>query len=212
MRHTQTHIWLPLVSSPNPILLQEKRSGKPSWISWASTQFCNIHCNLATFKKNWWTTCSKKEGYSNGDDKFYCCKGSLLNNHQSCNLIGLYRFWVISPRNSTSFTRSFLTGRRTQAGHETKLPHTQVSFQLQQNTGVCQNSLVTTNKHLPGTKTKRHIQQVDQYWDFVWKHLPAGDFSLLQTQHHSLWAALKEKCFPVRHLSIFTGFLPLCDS
>ena len=50
--------------------------------------------------------------------------------YSSCNLIGPYHFWrdvqdchfwVISPRNLTSFTRPFLTGRRARAGHETKL-------------------------------------------------------------------------------------------
>jgi len=43
----------------------------------------------------------------------------VSNNYWSRNLIGLYRFWVISPRNSTSFTRPFLAGRRARAGHET---------------------------------------------------------------------------------------------
>ena len=43
----------------------------------------------------------------------------LRNNYWSRNLIGPYRFRVISPRNSTSFTRPFLTGRRARAGHET---------------------------------------------------------------------------------------------
>ena len=43
----------------------------------------------------------------------------LHNNYQSRNLIGHYPFWVISPRNSTSFTRPFLAGRRAWAGHET---------------------------------------------------------------------------------------------
>ena len=41
------------------------------------------------------------------------------NNYRSSNLIGHYPFWVISPRNSTSFTRPFLAGRRARAGHET---------------------------------------------------------------------------------------------
>ena len=43
----------------------------------------------------------------------------LRNNYQSRNLIGLPPFWRISPRNSTSFTRPFLTGRRARGGHET---------------------------------------------------------------------------------------------
>ena len=44
----------------------------------------------------------------------------LRKNYLSCNLIGLYRFWVISPRNSTSFTRLFLAGRCARAGHEAR--------------------------------------------------------------------------------------------
>ena len=33
----------------------------------------------------------------------------------------IYHVWVISPRNSTLFTRLFLTGRHAQAGHETNV-------------------------------------------------------------------------------------------
>ena len=47
----------------------------------------------------------------------------LRNNYRSRNLIGHYPFWVISPRNSTSFTRPFLAGRRVWAGHETRLEY-----------------------------------------------------------------------------------------
>ena len=45
----------------------------------------------------------------------------LRNNYWSRNLIGHYFIWVIiiSPRNLTSFTRPFLTGRHARAGHET---------------------------------------------------------------------------------------------
>ena len=53
---------------------------------------------------------------------FTVVRNVLRNNYQSRNLIGHYPFWVISPRNSTSFTRPFLAGRRAQAGHETTLP------------------------------------------------------------------------------------------
>ena len=52
--------------------------------------------------------------------KFYCCKENVRNNYRSRNLIDHYPFWVISPRNSTSFTRPFLAGRRARAGHETR--------------------------------------------------------------------------------------------
>ena len=44
----------------------------------------------------------------------------LRNNYRSRNLIGHYPFWVISPRNSTLFTKPFLTGRRARAGHKTR--------------------------------------------------------------------------------------------
>ena len=53
-------------------------------------------------------------------NKFYRCKESSRNNYRSRNLIGHYPFWVISPGNSTSFTRPFLAGRRARAGHETR--------------------------------------------------------------------------------------------
>ena len=43
----------------------------------------------------------------------------LRNNDWFCLVIGLYRFWVISPRNSTLFTRPFLAGRCMWAGDET---------------------------------------------------------------------------------------------
>ena len=51
---------------------------------------------------------------------FTVVRNVLRNNYQSRNLIGHYPFWVISPRNSTSFTRPFLAGRRAREGHETK--------------------------------------------------------------------------------------------
>ena len=44
----------------------------------------------------------------------------LCNNYRSHNLIGHYHFWVISPRNTTLFTRQFLAGRRARVGHETR--------------------------------------------------------------------------------------------
>ena len=47
-------------------------------------------------------------------NKFYCCKGSV--NYWFHNLIGVYHFWVISARNSTFFTRSFLARMRARAG------------------------------------------------------------------------------------------------
>ena len=44
----------------------------------------------------------------------------LHNNYRPRNLIGHYHVWVKSPRNSTSFTRLFLTGKRARVGHETR--------------------------------------------------------------------------------------------
>ena len=42
----------------------------------------------------------------------------LRHNYPTCNPIGPYHFWGISPRNSTSFTRLLLTGRCAWAGHK----------------------------------------------------------------------------------------------
>ena len=43
-------------------------------------------------------------------NKFYCCKGSAIrNNYWPRNLIGHYPIWVLSPRNSTLYTRLFLS-------------------------------------------------------------------------------------------------------
>ena len=47
----------------------------------------------------------------------------LHNKYWSCKLIGHYHFWVISPKNSTSFTTPFLAGRRAWAGHKTRTHH-----------------------------------------------------------------------------------------
>ena len=77
------------------------------WISWALQS-----CHLATFSPK----PAQKE-----IKKVYCRKGMLHNNHWSHNLIGPYHFWVISPRNSTLFTRLFRPRRHAWAGHETML-------------------------------------------------------------------------------------------
>ena len=60
---------------------------------------------------------------------FIVVSAVLRNTYWSCNLIGPYRFRVISPRNSTLFNRPFLAGRRARAGHETKdsSPHLPVT-------------------------------------------------------------------------------------
>ena len=62
---------------------------------------------------------------------FIVVREVLHNNYQSHNLIGPYHFWAISPRNSTSFTRSFLTRRCKQAGHKTKTAVTRPFLALQ---------------------------------------------------------------------------------
>ena len=55
--------------------------------------------------------------------KFFTVTTKVLrNNYRSRNLIGPNHFWGISPRNAISFTRPFLAGRRTWAGHKTKKP------------------------------------------------------------------------------------------
>ena len=52
--------------------------------------------------------------------KFTVVREVLRNNYRSHGLIGPYNFWGMSPRNSTSFTRPFLAGRRARTGHETR--------------------------------------------------------------------------------------------
>ena len=52
---------------------------------------------------------------------FTVVKEVLRNNYQSRNLIDPYDFWIISPRNFTSFTRPFLGSRCALAGHETSI-------------------------------------------------------------------------------------------
>ena len=58
-------------------------------------------------------------------NKFIVVREVLRNNYQSHNLIGHYHVWIISLRNSTSFTRLFLAGRRMWAGHKTRYYGTQ---------------------------------------------------------------------------------------
>ena len=92
---------------------EEKRSGEPSRISWASAHFCD--CHLAMFKA--------KPAQKSMDARkiFTVAREVLHNNYRSCNLIGPYHFWGISLRNLTLFIRPFLTGRCAQAEHETKV-------------------------------------------------------------------------------------------
>ena len=97
--------------SPDPTISREKRSCEPSRISWS---LCTLlrQCHLALFKTL--TPNPLKKG-SDTWVKFYCCKRSLRNNYQSCNLIGHYHFWGRSPRNLTLFTRPLLAGRHARA-------------------------------------------------------------------------------------------------
>ena len=77
-------------------------------------------CNLASFKTFCSKSAQKRYGYSNGGEQIFTVVMEVLcNNNQSRNLIGPYHFLGISARNLTSFTRPFLTGRHTRAGHET---------------------------------------------------------------------------------------------
>ena len=76
-------------------------------------------CNLATIKIFCGQPAQKRYRCSNGDEQIL---RKVRNNYRSRNLIGHYPFWVISPRNSTSFTRPFLAGRRAWVGHETNVP------------------------------------------------------------------------------------------
>ena len=61
---------------------------------------------------------------------FTVVRAVLRNDYWSRNLIGPYRFCVISPRNSSSFTRLFLAGRCARAGHETRGYHTDTTVKF----------------------------------------------------------------------------------
>ena len=89
----------------------------------------------------------------------------LHNHYRSHNLIGHYHTWVVSPRNSTLFTRLFFAGRHTWAGHETRRRlrmrlayiHTQMS-NLQGFRCTCANS-----------EAKPHVSCIISY---LWCHDP----------------------------------------
>ena len=102
-----------MVSSPDPSLShEEKRSGEPIQISGYRTLL--RQCNLATFntenelkKKK-----KKKYGYSMEMNKFSVeMKCYIILS----DFIGSYNFWVMSPRNSASFTRP-VSRREARAG------------------------------------------------------------------------------------------------
>ena len=73
----------------------------------------------------------------------------LHNNYWSRNLIGPYRFRVISPKNLTLFTRPFLPGRRTRAGHETTKLHGGI------HTSKWKPALLTTHNRPPDYSVMR---------------------------------------------------------
>ena len=95
-----------LVPRPYP-LTREKRSGEPSLISWASAHPCNS------------VTQQRSKHFASDPLKRYGCSIRICNSQRSHNLIGLYHFLEISPRNLALFTIPFLTGRHAWAGHET---------------------------------------------------------------------------------------------
>ena len=78
-------------------------------------------CNLVMINAFWGKPAHKKVRMLEWRlTNFTVVREVLCNNYRSCNLIGPYHFLGISPRNLTSFTRPFLTGRRAQARHESR--------------------------------------------------------------------------------------------
>ena len=78
--------------SPDPTLSWGEMVWWPSWISWASAQnYCDSNVEF------------EHPGQKSMDTRMRWTNiGKVLhNNYWSHNLIGLYRFWVISPRNLT---------------------------------------------------------------------------------------------------------------
>ena len=112
-------------------------------------------------------------------NKFYCCKGSV--NYWFHNLIGVYHFWVISARNSTFFTRSFLARMRARAGM--RLPF-QVFFET-----CCPFSPTSKNcQHHPLLGCTMHNWNFPTFillpstWLMRWKLFQAlSHFPILQT-------------------------------
>ena len=112
------------VSSQDPTLSQ----GETVW--WTKSNFlswCTLlqQCNLGNIQNFLWTNHSKKKIYiwiiEWTRTHFTVVRKSLHNNYWFCNLIGLYHFWLMSPRNLISFARPFLAGRCVWAGHETNV-------------------------------------------------------------------------------------------
>ena len=96
-----------IVSSPDPTLLR----GEMVW--WTKLNFLGQHtllrqCNLATFKTFAANPLKKVQILKWKWTNFSVGREVLCNNYWYRSLIGLYRFWLISPRNLTSFTSRFL--------------------------------------------------------------------------------------------------------
>ena len=125
---------------------EEKQSGEPSRISWASMHFCDSVTQQRS--KYFVDNPLKKVRILKWDEQILMLQGKWY-----CNLVVLYRFWVISPRNSTSFTRVFLAGRCAWAGQETRhfqvvdcdapprQPRPQALLQKLEKGHTCKNSL-----------------------------------------------------------------------
>ena len=71
-----------------------------------------------TFVTVTFNTPNPLNGYLSRDKKMFTVKCYEIITDLTISLV-LTTFWGISPRNSTSFTRPSLTGRRARAGHET---------------------------------------------------------------------------------------------
>ena len=93
---------LHLVSSPGPTLSWRKT------VLWTKSNFLYIRSNVQNVLHQ---THSKKGTDTWIEFTIAAVREVLRNNQQSCNLIGPYHFWGISPRNLTLFTRPFLTRR-----------------------------------------------------------------------------------------------------
>ena len=118
----ETLLLLPQSHPQTPPSNEEKRSGEPSQISWASGCFSDIVTQQRSkfFVEN---PLKKSKDTRMEINKFNVVRELLHNNQRSHNLIGLPPFWGINPRNLTSFTRPFLARRRTRGGHETTALH-----------------------------------------------------------------------------------------
>ena len=77
-------------------------------------------CNLAMFKSICRKSTQKRTDTRIEMNKFYCCREILCITNLAISLVLTTHFWVINPRNLTSFTILFLARRRARAWHEIK--------------------------------------------------------------------------------------------